>query len=180
MRAFDDYFSAESSEPYQSPPYVPPVQWQLAPEQARETPPYVPPFPYGSQLDTGTEYRGVSTTGPTISVQPLAAMRPGIPAGSLLAGIRYSFGSYGPTYRRGAQYIPSQRGFSVEHQEGLRRRKGRGLPRSEPNGFSWVCAGVGAVRCEDCRSGVLLRSQCARGVAATAARLPSFRRIGFR
>jgi len=111
--------SAYWSLPYVPPPSNVPIVW---------SPPYVPPPPFGRSLDTGTQYPGLSTVGPNISVQPLAALTPGIPAGSLLAGARYSFSGSGSAYRRGSQYIPSQQGFSVAYQERLKRRKGRGLP----------------------------------------------------
>ena len=69
----------------------------------------------------GGERGSVSRVGPSVSVQPYAALTPGIPAGSLFSGRAYG---RSPAYR-GA--VPYQRSFSVALQEKLRRRKRGGL-----------------------------------------------------
>src|SRR5262245_57199412 len=114
------------------PIYIPPVRQASAPAPA----PISSPTPV---LDTGLEtgigggefyglpvppnLPGVSGVGPSRSVQPIAALKPGTPAGSLLA--RYAFASSAARY---GGRVPYQRGFSVEQQERLRRRrKGRGI-----------------------------------------------------
>lgn len=114
------------SDPYQSPPYIPPFSSGGDGEYFSD--PYISPVTgnpvvdTGLQLQPGQSYRpGVSRVGPSASVQPYMDLRPGMPAGSLFRG---RFGG-------GSQYrgrVPYQRGFSVELQEQLRRRrKGRGL-----------------------------------------------------
>jgi hypothetical protein len=110
MRLPDDNYNFSPYTPPRSPapvfsPYQPPL--------------YVPPSPYGGELDTGTEY--VSRVGPSVSIQPRADLLPGIPAGSLFSSRSYG---YAPAYRG---RVPYQRGFSVDRQEGLRRRRRRGL-----------------------------------------------------
>lgn len=58
-----------------------------------------------------------SLVGPSASVQPRAALAPGIPAGSLFSSRGYGYTS---AYRG---RVPAQRSFSVEYQDKLRRRK---------------------------------------------------------
>lgn len=64
---------------------------------------------------------GKSSVGPSVSVMPRGpASLEGASAGSLFAGARYAFGGVARSMPARAQY---QRGFTVEEQEKLRRRR---------------------------------------------------------
>lgn len=121
------------SDPYEQPPsYTPPRRAPtFSPSPIASYPIGGPGLDTGLQIVGGGDDRryfsdpyvgekgnigGVSRTGPTASAQYSGAMNPFIRAGSLLSGgLRGAAG-----FRGGPAY---QRGFTVEQQERLRRRK---------------------------------------------------------
>lgn len=88
-----------------SPVYVAPAPSYGSPGPSWESPPYIPQAP------------GVSRTGPTASVQPMAAADSAARVGSIFGGIS------SPAAFRASRSVQRQRGFNVQAQEQLRRRK---------------------------------------------------------
>ena len=119
----DDYFDYT---PYETPPYVPPYQDAPIMSGGGDVQYFSDPYvdkvtgKVGGLPDTGHEPR-VSRVGASYSIQPRADLRPGIPAGSLFSSRGYG---RGPSF---LSRVPYQRGFSVELQDQLRRRRRRGL-----------------------------------------------------
>ena len=138
---------------YQQPTYSAPVesggaQYFSDPYVPYQSPPYIPPIGGTgrgrSDLDTGVQYFGLpyvtasgqsaglpaqkSFVGPSVSIQPYANLRSGIPSGSLFSGRAYGRGlsSAGRTPSFFGR-VPYQEGFTVDYQEQLRRRRRRGL-----------------------------------------------------
>jgi hypothetical protein len=126
-----DGFESDPYEPYQSPPYIPPY------DSGGEGEYFGLPFVSMSQgapvelvpregegqyfgLPPGPRDYAVSRVGPTVSARPIGPASLNVPAGSLLTG-RSVFG-LAQAFKRGGRY-PIQRGFTVDAQEKLRRRR---------------------------------------------------------